>query len=54
MSDAIEEHLERFNLGPILKDYIICTETVSSKKKKGLFGGGIPGQAVQVAIVTPS
>lgn len=58
MRSTIEEHLEFYNLGPILDDYTICIETASSKRKKGLFGGGplgakIPKHVVQVSIVTP-
>ena len=32
---------------------MICVETISSKKKKKLFGGGIPNQTIQISIITP-
>ena len=59
MRSTIEEHLDYYNLGPILDDYLICIATESNKRKKGLFGGGvfgvkIPKNVVQVSIVTPS
>jgi hypothetical protein len=56
---TIDEHIEQYNLGSILDDYLICVETTSHKKKKGLFGGGvagikIPEHVVQYSILTPS
>lgn len=30
---AIHDHLQTYNLGSILNDYIDCIETVSEKKK---------------------
>jgi len=52
MVEAIQKHTEMFNLGPILDNYLMCIETISEKKKKGLFGGG--GDKVIVStIVTP-
>ena len=51
MASAINEHIEQYNLGPILSDALICIQTDSEKVKKGLFGGK---ERVQVsAIVTP-
>ena len=51
MVSAINEHIEQYNLGPILSDTLICIQTDSEKVKKGLFGGK---ETVQVgAIVTP-
>jgi hypothetical protein len=53
MKAAIEQHLESYNLGRILDDAVICVETTSEKKKKGLFGKG--GQTiVECAILTPT
>lgn len=50
---AINQHLETYNLGRILEDALMCIETSSEKKKKGLFGGG--GQmVVECAILTPT
>ena len=49
--DAIQEHLEQYNLGPILSDALMCVQTDSEKTKKGLLGGA---ESVQMtAIVTP-
>lgn len=53
MAQAIQTHLESFNLGPILTDALIYSETVSTKKKKGLFGGGGDQQVINMDIVTP-
>ena len=49
--NAIQEHNEAYNLKLDLSDYLICIETISSKKKKKLFGGGIPNQTIQVSII---
>ena len=54
LTEKIQEHLERFNLGSILDDYTICVETVSVKKKKGLFGRGGGQQTAQIVILTPT
>lgn len=51
MQQAIQKHLQTWNLGPILTDYTMCVETVHEKKKKGLFGGG--GSRLQCAVITP-
>lgn len=37
--DAIVKHSEKYELGEISADTIACIETISLKKKKGLFGG---------------
>lgn len=51
--NAIQEHNEAYNLKLDFSDYLICVQTVSSKKKKKLFGGGMPNQTIQVALITP-
>ena len=51
--NAIKEHFETHNLKTDLSNYLICTKTISSKKKKKLFGGGIPDQTIQISIITP-
>jgi hypothetical protein len=51
--NAFLEHIEAYNLKVDMTDYLICIETRSSKKKKKLFGGGIPNQTTQVAVITP-
>ncbi|HET6821179.1 MAG TPA: hypothetical protein VFH34_00955 [Anaerolineales bacterium] len=49
--EAIQQHIEQYNLGPILSDALICIQTDSEKAKKGLFG---KAEIVQMtAIVTP-
>jgi hypothetical protein len=50
MADAIHQHIERYNLGPILSEALMCIQTDSEKTKKGLFGGA---QTVQIAVITP-
>ena len=49
---AIQEHIEAYDLKNVLDDVLICIETNASKKKKKLFGGGIPDHTTQIAIVT--
>lgn len=51
MASMIEEHIEQYNLGPILSDALICIQTDSEKAKKGLFGGA--EQVRLGAILTP-
>ncbi len=41
MKAEIQRHIERYNLGDILSDALMCIQTNSEKIKKGLFGGGI-------------
>lgn len=48
---AIQRHIERFNLGPILSDILMCVQTDSEKTKKGFFGK--VETVKMVAIVTP-
>ena len=50
---AFQEHVEAYDLKVDLTQYLICIQTVSSKKKKKLFGGGIPNQTIQVVVITP-
>lgn len=51
MVSAVNEYIERYNLGPILSDALMCIQTDSEKVKKGLFGGA---ETVRVgAVVTP-
>src|SRR5215216_6159842 len=48
---AVQEHIERYNLGDILSDALMYIQTDSEKAKKGWFGGA---ESVQMsAIVTP-
>ena len=48
---AINKHIERYNLGPILSDAIMCIQTDSLKEKKGLFS---EKETVQTgAVITP-
>lgn len=37
MITNINKHIEKYNLGPILSDAIMCIQTDSEKTKKGLF-----------------
>lgn len=51
---AIQRHLDQYNLGPILDDYIMCVETVSTKNKRGLFAGPGDKRVTSYAILTPT
>lgn len=51
MVSAINQHIEQYNLGPILSDALLCVQTDSEKAKKGLFGAA---EIVRMgAVVTP-
>jgi hypothetical protein len=51
MIPAINRHIERHNLGPILADALMCVQTDSEKARKGLFGRA---ETVRIgAVVTP-
>ena len=51
LASAIHQHIERYNLGPILSAALMCIQTDSEKTKKGLFGGT---ETVQIiAVITP-
>lgn len=53
MVSAVNTHLEKYNLGPILDDTLICIEVTSEKIKKGLFAGP-GGRLVRVGmLLTP-
>lgn len=45
---AIKRQIERYNLGAILSDVLMCVQTDSEKVNKGLFGGG---NMVKVGVV---
>ena len=51
---AIQEHIEAYELKLDLDGYLMCIETISRKKKKKLFGGGIPNQTIQLSVLTPT
>ena len=51
MKAEIQKYIERYNLGDILSDALICIQTDSEKVKKGLFGSA--KSVHQCAIVTP-
>lgn len=51
MVSAIQQHIEQYNLGPVLEDALMCVLTDSEKVNKGLFG---KTEIVQMAaILTP-
>jgi hypothetical protein len=50
---ALQAHQDEYNLGSILNDYLDCVETVSDKRKKGLFKGPGDQQVTSYAILTP-
>lgn len=49
--EIINTHIEKYNLGTILSDPLLCVQTESEKIKKGLFGGAEIVYAG--AVVTP-
>jgi hypothetical protein len=51
---AIQKHLEQYNLGSILNDALLCVETTSESKKKGLFGLGRAEVVLVHAVLTPA
>lgn len=51
LASAIQQHIEQYNLGPILSDALMGIQTDSEKVKRGLFGDA---ETIQMgAIVTP-
>ena len=51
IANAVQRHIERYNLGAILADALMCIRTDSEKTRKGLFG---KAETVKLAaIVTP-
>jgi hypothetical protein len=51
MASAVQQHVEQYNLGPVLSEALMCIQTDSEKVKKGLLG---QAENVQmIAIVTP-
>jgi len=51
MTNAIQQHIERYNLGPILSEALMCVHTESEKAKKGWFDRA---ETVEMAaLVTP-
>jgi len=51
MVTAVKAHIERYNLGSILSDALMCVQTDSEKAKKGLFGKA--ESVSQGVVVTP-
>lgn len=47
---ALREHVERYNLGAILPEALLCVQTESEKAKKGLFGSA--ETVYQAAVLT--
>lgn len=50
---VIQNHLEQYNLGDLLKDALFCIETKSEKIKKGLFSGPGGKLVISTVILTP-
>lgn len=48
MVAAINQYIEKYNLGSILTDTLMCVQTDSEKRKKGLFG---KAEMIQVGVV---
>ena len=51
--DAIQKHLERYTLGALLDNTMICVETRFDKIKKGLFSSPGKKLVVSTVILTP-
>ena len=51
MVEAVNQHIETYNLGGILAEALMCIQTDSEKIKKGLFGSA--ENAYTGAVVTP-
>ena len=51
VASAMQQHVERYNLGTILSDALMWIQTDSEKIRKGLFGS--PETVTVVAAVTP-
>ena len=54
IKDALQQHQDRYNLGAIFDDDVMCIETVSVKKNKGLFKAAKGQQITSCAILTPT
>lgn len=53
MIDALNHHIEMYNLGDVPADQLICIETISEKVKKGIFAGPGPKLVCAGVILTP-
>jgi hypothetical protein len=53
LTSALRSHLEKHEFGEFEPQVLICIETISTKKKKGLFGGK-PEVILTGALVTPT
>ena len=51
--EALDKHLELYELGSILDDALICVEANYDKIKKGLFAGPGPKSLVVTVVLTP-
>ena len=53
ITDALNKHIEHYDLGSILDDVLICIESNSDKIKKGLFSGPGAKMVKSIVILTP-
>jgi hypothetical protein len=53
VTDALDKHIESFNLGRILDDVLICVEANAEKIKKGVFSGPGAKSVKTVIVLTP-
>lgn len=53
MKAALNEHIGKYELGPILGDALMCVESTAEKIKKGLFGGS-GAKVVKMALILGS
>ncbi|MBI5952605.1 MAG: hypothetical protein HY865_13185 [Chloroflexi bacterium] len=51
--DALNKHIESYNLGRVLDDVLICVEANAEKIKKGVFSGPGAKSVKTVIVLTP-
>lgn len=52
MAQALNDHIERYELEDVFESILICCETISTKEKKKLFGKEVEVE-IGVVILTP-
>ncbi len=50
---ALQAHIEKHELGPVLNEVLSCTEALADKIKKGLFAGPGPRTSSSTLVLTP-
>jgi hypothetical protein len=52
LATTLRDHIEKYELGNLSNDALICCETISTREKKGLFKRQIE-QTVMIVVLTP-